>query len=102
LRNTNNRTTIIARKKLTRAEINDDNNTNNHRHQQYYNNNAVILLDKNIEDVTSGLQPQFSNCLHTIIEENALTMTNYIQAMMTETNLSDNYRKGVIKLIHIL
>ena len=100
MRNSNNRTTIIARKKLTTAEINDDNNANNRRHQQYYNN-AVILLDKKIEDVTAGLQPHFSNCLHSIIEENALTITNYIQAMMTETNLSDNYRKGVIKLLYI-
>jgi integrase len=100
LKNTNSGTTIISRKKLTTAEINDDNNANNRRHQQYYNN-AVILLDKKIDDVTAGLQPQFSNCLHNIIEENALTITNYIQAMMTETNLSDNYRKGVIKLLYI-
>ena len=92
MKTTNNRTTVIARKKESRAEINDVNNANSRRHQQYYNN-AVILLDKKIEDITAGLQPQFSNCLHSIIEENALTITNYIQAMMTETNLSNNYRK---------
>jgi len=35
-------------------------------------------------------------------EENALTIVNYILAMKTEINPSDNYRKDNIKLLYIL
>jgi integrase len=66
--------------------------------------NANIFLDRKIEDVTAGLRPEFSKTLYKIAsssEENALTIVNYILAMKTEINLSDNYRKDVIKLLYI-
>jgi len=54
------------------------------------------LLDRKIEDVASGLVPYYSNMLSKVAlsnKENALTIISYINAMRTETNLSDNYRK---------
>ena len=64
-------------------------------------NNADILLDRDIEDVTASLQTQYSKCLRSIKDGNAMIVTNYIKAMRTETNLSDNYRKDVIKVLCI-
>jgi hypothetical protein len=42
---------------------------------------------------------QYVNCLRTLRPENAMTIVNYIQAMRTEINLSDNYRKLNIFLL---
>jgi integrase len=49
-------------------------------------------LDRKIEEATVGLQPEFSRDLHSISEENALTIANYILAMRAEINLSNAYR----------
>ena len=49
-----------------------------------------------MEDVTSGLTPHFSNILRKVLlsnKENGLTIISYINAMRTEANLSDNYRR---------
>ena len=35
-----------------------------------------------------------------MVKENALTITNYIRAMVNEINLSVNYRKDIIKLLY--
>jgi integrase len=51
------------------------------------------LYDRKIDIVTEGLEPQYVNRLRTLQPENAITIVNYIQAMRTEINLSDNYRK---------
>jgi hypothetical protein len=58
-----------------------------------------IILDRKIEDITSGLQSEFSMLLHKISKENALTIGNYIQSLRVEINLSDHYRKDIIKLL---
>ncbi len=49
-------------------------------------------LDRKIEEATIGLRPEFSRDLHSISEENALTIANYILAMKVEINLSNAYR----------
>jgi integrase len=63
----------------------------------------TFFLDRKIEDVTAGLRPESSKILYKISyssEENALTIVNYILAMKTEINPSDNYRKDNIKLLY--
>ena len=58
-----------------------------------------IILERKIEDITSDLQPEFSRLLHKISEENALTIGSYIQSLRVEINLSDHYRRDIIKLL---
>jgi integrase/recombinase XerD len=70
--------------------------------QQYQINLNDPLLDRKIEDVTSGLLPYYSNVLFKVSssnKENTLTIISYINAMRTEVNLSDNYRKDLILLL---
>ena len=58
-----------------------------------------VILERKIENITSGLQPEFSGLLYSISEDNALTVGNYIQSLRVEINLSDHYRRDVIKLL---
>lgn len=60
------------------------------------------LLDRKIEFVTANLrrQRELSNDLHSISTENALIISDYIIAMKTEINPSDNYRSDSIKILH--
>ena len=60
------------------------------------------LLDRKIEFVTADLrcQHELSNDLHRISTENALIISDYIIAMKTEINPSDNYRKDNIKILY--
>jgi hypothetical protein len=68
----------------------------------YYNNNSTVTsLERDIEDVCVDLQPQFSKYLHNTVNRNVFVIVNYINAMRTEVNLSDNYRKDIIKLLSI-
>ena len=76
-------------------------NNGNHSDIYYYNNNTVTSLERDIEDVCVGLQPQFSKYLHNTVNRNVFVIVNYINAMRTEVNLSDNYRKDIIKLLSI-
>lgn len=76
-------------------------NNGNHSDIYYYNNNSVTSLERDIEDVCVGLQPQFSKYLHNTADRNVFIIINYINAMRTEVNLSDNYRKDIIKLLSI-
>jgi len=87
---------------ITKA-VKEDANNNNTNNGGRYNYSANIFLDRKIEDVTAGLRPSFSKALYKISfssEENALTIVNYILAMKTEINPSDNYRKNNIKLLY--
>jgi integrase len=61
--------------------------------------NSGWLLDRKIDDAASGLRREFSRDLHSISEENALTIANYILAMRVEINLSDSYRLNVISIL---
>ena len=76
-------------------------NNGNHSDIYYYNNNTVTSLERDIEDVCVGLQPQFSKYLHNTADRNVFIIINYINNMRTEVNLSDNYRKDIIKLLSI-
>jgi integrase len=61
--------------------------------------NHSIIFERKIEYITSGLQPEYSRLLHAISEKNALTIENYIQALRVEINLSDHYRRDIIRLL---
>jgi hypothetical protein len=53
-------------------------------------------LDKKLKDITAGSRPAYLNVLHTVSNDNASTIADYILAMRTETNLSDSYREDNI------
>jgi hypothetical protein len=58
------------------------------------------LLDAKIEEVCIGLQRSYVKNLRSIsIENNIVTIINYINSMKTELNLSFNYRRDLIKLL---
>ena len=68
----------------------------------HHNNDTAAgttLLERKIENATVGLRPEFSKLLYGIINNDALTIVDYIQAMKVETNLSDNYRKNLVMLL---
>jgi integrase/recombinase XerD len=52
-----------------------------------------------LETVTTGLTPQYHKYFKKISSDNGLALANYLNAMKTETNLSDNYRKSIIKIV---
>jgi hypothetical protein len=58
----------------------------------------VLLLERKVETVTSGLPSEYSKLLYRIAEDYALTICHYITSMKTEVNLSDNYRKSLVKV----
>jgi hypothetical protein len=58
-----------------------------------------VLFDRKIENITAGLQLQHVKQLKAIHPENALIIVDYIQALKTEINLSDNYRSQNIFLL---
>ena len=72
---------------------------------QYYQNlnqNTDTLFDRKVDLVTAGLQQHNNNYLRDesqVSRENALAICNYILAMKTEINLSDNYRGVTIRLL---
>lgn len=59
-----------------------------------------ISVPSEISEATSGLQNEFKNILLKMrIQENALTIFNYIISMKHEVNLSDNYRTSTLKAL---
>jgi integrase/recombinase XerD len=56
-----------------------------------------------IEDATEGLAARHFNFLHNDVlpqnKENAMIISNYIQSMRQELNLSDSYREDIIVLL---
>ncbi len=84
----------MSKTAAVQAELKPINNEERH--------NTNIFLDRKIEDITAGLRPYFSKTLYKISsssEENALTIVNYVLAMKTEINPSDNYRKNNIEIL---
>ena len=57
------------------------------------------ILDRKIEEATVGLSASYAKQLHSICEDNAATIIEYITAMKSEVNLSDHYRKDLIELL---
>ena len=73
-----------------------------HQYHPEISNACDPLLDRRIEEAASGLVPYYSNVLGKVAlsnKENALTIISYINAMRTEVNLSDSYRRDLILLL---
>jgi hypothetical protein len=60
-------------------------------HSSFINTTKDASFDRKIDIATEGLELQYVNRLRILRPENAMTIVNYIQAMRTEINLSDNY-----------
>jgi hypothetical protein len=63
-----------------------------------FNANKSALLDRKIEETTAGLQKFYAELLHSIGEDNAAAIVEYITAMKSEVNLSNHYKKDLIIL----
>ena len=61
--------------------------------------NPSALLDRKIEETGAGLQASYARQLHSVNEDNAVTIIDYIAAMKSEVNLSSNYRRDVIEVL---
>jgi hypothetical protein len=62
-----------------------------------------IDLGRKIETVTEGLPRQVSRKLKSVNNDgNVVDIANFIGAMKTEINISDNYRGTVIKTLSLL
>jgi hypothetical protein len=59
------------------------------------------LFDRRIDLITEGIDAFFGSILREILEDNALTIFNYVLSMRSEINLSDGYRKLNIYLLYI-
>jgi hypothetical protein len=59
-------------------------------------------LERKIEETSAGLQAAFARHLSSISGDNAITIIEYIAAMKSEVNLSDNYRRDIIEFMQIL
>jgi hypothetical protein len=57
------------------------------------------LLERKIVETGAGLQAAFARHLSSISEDNAITIIEYIAAMKSEVNLSDNYRRDIIEVL---
>ena len=57
------------------------------------------LLERKIVETSDGLQAAFARHLSSISENNAITIIEYIAAMKSEVNLSDNYRRDIIEVL---
>jgi integrase/recombinase XerD len=58
------------------------------------------VMDTKINLVTKGLSKEISNGLLSISKENSSVIVDYISAMDTEINLSDNYKKDNIRILY--
>jgi integrase/recombinase XerD len=70
----------------------------------HYNTTAAAELDhspltKKINVATAGLRTSFAKSLHKLSADNAMTITDYIQSIQQEINLSSNYRKNIIEIL---
>lgn len=62
-------------------------------------NISSSLFQRRIKEITAGLQKAFCDKLLSISEFNAATIVEYIFAMKSEVNLSDNYRRDQIEVL---
>lgn len=69
----------------------------------YVHNKRIVNLEKEIDDITNGLNKAWSKNLREGLSfENAEVICNYIISMRTEINPSDNYRRDSIKMPYLL
>jgi hypothetical protein len=60
-------------------------------------------VERKIDNATEGLPKQVSRKLRSVKnDENIFEIANYVMAMKTEANISDNYRACVIKTLCLL
>jgi integrase len=59
-----------------------------------------IGIDAKLSIITKGLRREIYNGLKNISNENASVIADYMSAITTETNPSDNYRKDIIRLLY--
>jgi integrase len=57
------------------------------------------LLARKIDNATAGLRPFLAKALCRLSEDNAGTITDYIQSLKEEINASNNYRRNVIAIL---
>jgi hypothetical protein len=55
------------------------------------------LLERKIEETSAGLQAAFARHLSSISEDNAIAIIEYIAAIKSEVNLSDNFGETLSK-----
>ena len=60
---------------------------------------SSALLDRKIEECTVVLVASTTKRLYSISNDNAATIVHYLEAMKTEVNLSDHYRKDLSELL---
>ena len=63
---------------------------------EYYCNQKEALFERKVDLITSGLQPRFSKYLRDsslVSKGNAVVICDYVLAMNTEINPSNNYRQ---------
>jgi integrase/recombinase XerD len=65
------------------------------------NNQSSALFDIKIENATEGLSLGYPRRLYRLSNKNALVIANYILSIKFEVNLSDNYRRNLIKVLSI-
>jgi hypothetical protein len=53
------------------------------------------LLDRKIDEAAVGLTAAIAKQLHSIGEDNAMTIVKYVGAMKSEVNPSDHYRRDM-------
>lgn len=58
------------------------------------------LLDRKIEETTTGLPAHCAKQLHSVIDDNSAIIIEYITTMKSEVNLSDHYRRDVIVTLY--
>ena len=60
----------------------------------------TFIIPSEINDATLGLKPEFrTKLLKMLNQENAVIIAKYILSMKYEINLSDNYRKSIIRIL---
>jgi len=67
--------------------------------EQEVNNQSSVLFYMKIENATERLSPEYSKRLSRLSKGNALGIADYISSIKFEVNLSDNYRRNLVKIL---
>ena len=58
-------------------------------------------IHRKIEIVTEGLEEEYRRCFTKMSQDNATSVADYVLSMKYEANLSDNYRRNLIRILSI-
>ena len=91
----------ITRNKISNENENETSTKDNHYFNNYNNTQTEQeLFNRKLESITAGLQRLYYRILDERLPKgNACTIIDYILVMKIETNLSDNYRRALIKAL---